>query len=60
MSRKKATLETMQQMTTAMMDEDFNEGAICLLPMLTEIALSLAVIADRMEGRKEGDGNETN
>lgn len=59
MSRKEATLKTMQQMTTAMMDNEFNEGAICLLPILIEIALSLAVIADRMEGQKEGDGNET-
>ena len=58
MSRKKETLKTLHQLTTAMMHGEFNEGAICLLPILTEIALSLAVIADRMEGRKEGDDHE--
>lgn len=56
MSREKETIETIENLKTSMIGTGFKQGTLCLLPMLTEIALSLAVIADRMEGRK-GDGN---
>lgn len=56
MSREKETLETIENLKTSMIGTGFKQGELYLLPMLTEIALSLAVIADRMEG-KDGDGN---
>ena len=53
MSREKETLYTIEETKTALIG-DVKKGSLYLLPILSQIALSLAVIADCMGGEQNG------
>lgn len=54
MSRTKETWNTIDDLKSAMIG-DVKQPTLYLLPLLSQIALSLAVIADKM---KDGDHHE--
>ena len=55
MSRTKETWNTIDDLKTAMIG-DVKQPTLYLLPLLSQIALSLAVIADKM---KDGEAHDT-
>lgn len=57
MSRKKETLDTIENLETALIG-NVKKPELYLLPILSEIAVSLAVIADAMS--EEGEDEKTN
>ena len=58
MSREKETLYTIEETKTALVG-DVKKATLYLLPILSQIALSLAVIADNMRGEAERRTDET-
>ena len=53
MSREKETLDTIDLTKTALIG-DIQKPSLYLIPILSEIALSLAVIADTLHEQEEG------
>lgn len=51
MSRVKETLDTIDDIKTGLIG-DVSKPSLFLIPILSQIALSLAVIADKMTGEK--------
>ena len=58
MSREKETLYTIEETKTALIG-DVKKATLYLLPILSQIALSLAVIADNIRGEAERRTDET-
>ena len=58
MSREKETIYTIEETKTALIG-DVKKATLYLLPILSQIALSLAVIADNIRGEAERRNDET-
>ena len=58
MSREKETIYTIEETKTALIG-DVKKATLYLLPILSQIALSLAVIADNIRGEAERSNDET-